>query len=442
MKPRHLLLAVIVMGGAVLAPNAHAGTAGFTAGHFTFTAAPGEANAVIAETTTSCESLPAPCFSFSDSPFYGLAAPPGCVEATVGGGIRCPLPAAVTIDVGDALDFVIDWDGPSTIRAGDGEDVIRGLGGDDVLAGETGADTLIGGPGNDALDGGPGEDTLESYISGLGYGDPISPAHSAGTDALAGGPGTDTVSYQARTDPLSITIDGDANDGAPGERDNVAADVEAVVGGEGDDAITGGGGRDVLAGMEGRDTLVGGPDHDELDGGVGDDTLLGGDGPDEVSGGGDHDVLDGGADRDQLYGEYAVIGCALQGCLPGSDEIRARDGSADFVDCGEAADRALLDQFDATLDAGVCESVEVSGAAAPAPEGAKRASCSRVSRAMRPICRVVSRAVTPCVLLPKGRRLDRCLKRAMRRGSAACKARFRGRKRAACVRSVRRVVYR
>ena len=180
--------------------------------------------------------LAAPCFAFFDSPFYPIAPPAGCVE-DVSLGIVCPIPASVTIELGDKLDLVEDWDGPSAIDAGEGADVVRGKGGDDVLLGADGADVLIGGPGNDALDGGAGADTLESYYGGYGVDGGIDPSDTAGSDVLFGGAGNDSVSYEARTDPLTITVDGVADDGAPGENDDIRLDVEVVQGSESDDVM-------------------------------------------------------------------------------------------------------------------------------------------------------------------------------------------------------------
>ena len=54
---------------------------------------------------------------------------------------------------------------------------------------------LTGGEGNDVLDGGGGADTL------------------------GGGEGYDLADYSARTAPVSLTLDGAANDGEAGEQD-------------------------------------------------------------------------------------------------------------------------------------------------------------------------------------------------------------------------------
>jgi hypothetical protein len=56
-----------------------------------------------------------------------------------------------------------------------------------------------------------------------------------GNDVLDGGPGRDDTSY-SRTAPVTITLDGVANDGEAGEADNVQ--VEDVFTGDGNDTIT------------------------------------------------------------------------------------------------------------------------------------------------------------------------------------------------------------
>lgn len=155
---------------------------------------------------------------------------------------------------------------------------------------------MFGGPGNDLLAGGP----LPSRLFGEAGHDTL--VGGTGRDVLVGGQGIDTVDYSSRTSALRITLDGKANDGeAPrdgyaGEFDNIAADVENVRGGAGDDLIVGSNGRNTLIGGAGNDTLSGLGGDDVLAGGEGDDLLLGGDGDDILLGidGSAGDTLDGG----------------------------------------------------------------------------------------------------------------------------------------------------
>jgi Ca2+-binding RTX toxin-like protein len=91
-------------------------------------------------------------------------------------------------------------------------------------------------------------------------------------DTFIGGGGNDTVDYSGRTENLTITLDGQPNDGAAGENDLVSADIENVIGGLGNDTIVGNDQRNRLDGGGGNDHLTGGGARDVLVGGDGDDT--------------------------------------------------------------------------------------------------------------------------------------------------------------------------
>src|SRR6266511_5116940 len=85
--------------------------------------------------------------------------------------------------------------------------------------------TQLGGPGNDVLNGGRQTDALDG---------------GTGADAMSGGGDPyDHVLYDSRTAPVTITLDGVADDGEAGEGDNVGADIERATGGSGDDLIVG-----------------------------------------------------------------------------------------------------------------------------------------------------------------------------------------------------------
>ena len=186
----------------------------------------------------------------------------------------------------------------------------RGTSHADVLRGGPGPNLLIGGPGNDILDGGPG------------------------ADVLIGGGGRDRADYSARRAPVTVSLNGLADDGAAGEGDDVDVSTEDVAGGLRGDTLTGndrrnvllgGGGRDTLSGLGGADTLDGGPGADHIDGGDGGDVLIGGDGLDHLFGG------------------------------AGGDRVEARDGRRDGVECGAGTDSVAADRRDRT--AGDCERV-------------------------------------------------------------------------------------
>src|SRR4051794_20747671 len=204
-----------------------------------------------------------------------------------------------------------------TLNGGSGNDTLTGGAGNDRLTGSNGNDTLNGGPGDDNLSGDDGNDTLngqdgDDFLFG-----------SWGSDALSGGAGTDRADYFGFVGPggvpldQSVTEDGVADDGAPGENDNVALDVEEIDTGNGNDTIVGGAGVNKLVGFAHNDTIDGGAGSDVLDGQTGDDTL------------------------------------------------RARDGVPDQVTCGPGTDTAQFDQLDTV--AGDCERVGGKQAAGPPP---------------------------------------------------------------------------
>lgn len=244
-----------------------------------------------------------------------------------------------TIEGGSGADELDGGDGRDSILGGPDGDRIQGGVGNDVVNGQTGDDVVRGGPGNDTVGGGLGPDTLYGDAGADRLRDDErgmdTPFHSV--DRLYGGPGVDTADYSYRLSdvaPLRLSLDGIANDGAAGEGDNVATDVENLAGGlladvlvgsskanvlggaEGGDTIRGLGGNDVLRGDSGNDQLDGGPGADLLEGWYGRDTVIGGSGSDALSGGHDADVM------------------------------KARDGTADDVTCGSGVDRAEVDGRD------------------------------------------------------------------------------------------------
>jgi Ca2+-binding RTX toxin-like protein len=177
-----------------------------------------------------------------------------------------------------------DADGPDSDEADDGEStedddvgascevVVAGFG-KDTLSGDDGANTLYGGPGNDVLKGGDGADVLygdagDDLFDDVAYdadGDPV-PGDQTGGDVFNGGLGTDTVSYWARSAGVTVTMNGTAaDDGEDGEEDNVKADVENIIGGDGEDDITGNDFANVIRGGAGADTLKGGKGNDTFD---------------------------------------------------------------------------------------------------------------------------------------------------------------------------------
>ena len=199
--------------------------------------------------------------------------------------------------------------GDDVIVGRDGSDQVFGNRGDDELFGERGDDTLVGGTGDDHVDGNDGDDTLES-------------TRADGDDRFRGGGGTDVVTYAVRAVHVVAAIGTNGN-GATGERDLIAVDVEALVGGSGPDLLTGSDAIDVLTGGDGNDTIDGGAGADRLYGGAGDDSLTGGDGYDQV-------VAEDGDDVLHLTDAGADIG----ECGPGTDDASDRDvDETVLIDC-------------------------------------------------------------------------------------------------------------
>ena len=257
------------------------------------------------------------------------------------GGSTATCPAAgitlVNVQLSDANDVaLLNLPIASILRGGDGNDTLTGGAGNDQLFGEAGPDTLNGGGGVDTvdysaattpvtvtIDGNPGDgpsgenDTVgvdvENVIGGSA-GDTLTGSGSAnglfggpgddtldggaGPDTLDGGDGRDRVSYASSGVGVTVTLDGVANDGAPGENDNLVS-IEDVSG-------------SALA--------------DLLGGSLVSESIFGGAGNDRIAGGLQPDTLDGG---------------------PGDDAIQAFDRSVDNVNCGEGgADAAIVDAND------------------------------------------------------------------------------------------------
>lgn len=217
---------------------------------------------------------------------------------------------------GDAGDDVLEGGdvGINALLGGDGDDVLTSGTGLTVMFAGAGDDVLNGGPGHDGMDGGPGADVVR------GGGNADFPRSAR-----------DSINYTDRT-AVSVTTDGLANDGAPGEHDNVGSDVETVFGSDGGDVITttarfpfilGEGGDDVIT----LDTTPGevftGPGTNVVYGSTADDNIIGGNGNDTLDGRGGNDIL-------RAFG--------------GDDLLLVRDGRADeLVECGDGNDRAQID---------------------------------------------------------------------------------------------------
>ncbi|MDX6650902.1 MAG: hypothetical protein QOJ97_2853 [Solirubrobacteraceae bacterium] len=265
-----LAACIVVVGPAP--GDAVAATVRSAGSELSYTAASGETNAL---TVTPRPSM----YEFRDPGAQVTAVQP-CVPAGPDGAL-CPRSGITSLvaDVGDGNDKV-------TVAVGQGDApllaaTLYGGAGNDELLGGSGDDALHGGPGDDRVAGGPGEDTLDGGF---------------GVDTLEGGDAADVVDYGDRTQPVSLSVDGQANDGETNEGDNIAGDVEKLIGGSGSDSLSGastqlgGPGNDRLTdgeslyGEGGNDTLVGDERSNLLEGGAGDDVLTGAGGNDRLCG--------------------------------------------------------------------------------------------------------------------------------------------------------------
>ena len=159
---------------------------------------------------------------------------------------------------GNAKDHLKGDDNANVLLGGPGDDTIQGHGGGDSLGGDEGNDTLEGGTGGDGLEGGADNDTLSG---------------GTGRDSYDGGDGSDIADFSYATTPVSVTLDGGANDGEAGEGDLVHGNVEGAIGGLDDD---------ILRGNDGPGTFIGNGGNDQFYGGLGADTFAGGAGNDTV----------------------------------------------------------------------------------------------------------------------------------------------------------------
>ncbi|MGI8579033.1 MAG: calcium-binding protein [Solirubrobacteraceae bacterium] len=274
-RGRPVLVAAAALATLVIAPgSAEAAQVTLSGGTLTYQAAPGETN------TPAFGSF-ASGFYVNDAAATLTVSGTGCSRSDLH-TISCPDTAVTRLvvnadDGNDSVDLSLNWRGlPSQLNGGAGNDTIKG------------------GPGIDAINGGSGDDTIRG---------------NGGADSMSGGDGIDTVTYAGRSAGVSASLDGIANDGSAAEGDNVATDVENLIGTDLGDTLTGDGAGNVL---------TGGPGGDHLDGAGGSDTLSGGD---------------------------------------GDDVIASRDALVDQIACGLGVDVVTADRVD--VAASDCESVEL-----------------------------------------------------------------------------------
>jgi Ca2+-binding RTX toxin-like protein len=369
---------------AVAAPAAHATTVSVGAGGtLVVTAAPGERNSLGLQ-ADAAGSGRLVVYEGGDATLTG---PAGVCEPSGDYALLCDwTPAAgVSVDLGDGDDRgYVSEDLPKTahftLAGGPGDDRLQASldGQPTSLDGGPGKDELDGGPGADALTGGDGPDTLEGRggpdtLLG-GAGDDLldgDGTKAAAADTIDGGPGYDAIeadwtdsSLGTRTQPVSVTLAGGADDGRAGEGDDVRG-VERIVAYAsahlvGTDAaedlevfqvnqpsvLSGAGGNDTLKGSDGTDAIDGGAGDDAIDAGYGDDAITGGPGRDTIS-------------ADSSVGDCGPLWCKFPF---GNDTIDAVDGERDSISCGAGTDTVRADAIDVV--APDCETVIVAGAGA------------------------------------------------------------------------------
>jgi Ca2+-binding RTX toxin-like protein len=329
----------------------------------------------------------------------------------VSSGLPASMPVAIAGGPGDDKLQASGWDGqPTSLDGGPGNDTLGGGTGKDTLAGGDGDDTLDGKAGTDRLDGGAGDDLLN------GDGN-----KEAAPDVIDGGPGVDRIESEwSGGIPLSVTLGGGADDGRPGEGDDVR-NVERVITsgpsrmigtdvGEhlevfqitGASELSGAGGDDTLKGADGPDRLDGGPGDDDLDAGFGDDTIVGGPGRDSIAG-------------DRRGGDCGPLWCKYP---YGNDTIDARDGEADSVMCGAGEDSVQADAV--AVVASDCEHVtRGGGAAAPSTPGATQPAALAVTVAKAKLARALTGGLKLRVRVPSAGRVTAKAPRASGSAKAA-----------------------
>lgn len=252
-RGRTALVAAAALGAGLAAPHAaQAATVEVVGDHIEYRAAAGELNQLDLGQSGST-------YAIADR-VSNVFAGAGCQPAGTR-RVHCSLNGVrfVSIDLGDrndSVDSIGDLPGFATPSV---QQVLIGGIGDDFMIAGTGQNTLDGQAGNDTLFGFSGPDNM----NGREGNDTLIPG--TGRDVVVGAAGRDRVSYVTHPAPVVVSVDGAANDGAAGEGDNVAADVEE---------LEGSGGNDVLAGNELVNRFFGSPGNDTYIGGAGNDDYL------------------------------------------------------------------------------------------------------------------------------------------------------------------------
>lgn len=371
-------LALGLLVALLAASTASAGQLSNEGGWWIFRAAPGERN----DFRAGLSELGRPGYlMFHDTGVTLGVMPDGCYREGFDmddpGTMRCPIAGTLGIraELADGDDWGIvseDLPGiPVVFDGGPGNDrlngPLRGVGvtfnggdGNDELDGGDLADVLDGGPGNDRVKGDAGNDVVRG-----GDGDDLVEGDSlaVGADTIDGGPGYDRSEADwiqpGASAGMTITLDGVANDGHPGEGDNVVAMEEFTFT---QPAV-------FVAGAEvvrvriynhevGSSNVAGGPANDNLRTHDYNDTIDGKAGDDTIEGGYGDDTITGGPGKDTINAEAGTGSCSFLVCRVGvgNDTVNVRDGEVDSVVCGVGTDTVVADADDTI--AADCETVD------------------------------------------------------------------------------------
>lgn len=196
-----------------------------------------------------------------------------------------------------------------TVLGGAGNDTLTGSD-PDVLSQTTGNNRLVGNAGDDRLEGRDGNDTLEGGLGNDTYlfSEPVQTTLQTDTIFEAEGQGTDTLDFSSLTSSVtarlfnSLDLAHHSNNRrvingftAPGS--SLAAAIDNVVGGRGNDVLEGNDAANLIEGGLGADSMKAFKGADTLNGGKGDDTL------DVGPFDGVRDSLIGGKGKDVLLGQ-------------------------------------------------------------------------------------------------------------------------------------------
>jgi len=251
---------------------AHAASVTVSGGTITYNAGNGETNTavIVKQTTTAVATV---YFVGDQNPDVTVTASvaQGCVATPPALGLPkgylCTVPAVTPIT------SLVE-------NLGDGNDtgvINSGTGPAGTINGGAGDDTLVGGFENDTFNGGSGADNV-AYVG-------ISAAGITRTAAV-------TAALPTGASPST-------GNGRAGENDRIAADVENLTGGNGNDTLTGNDGPNTIVGAAPPGTPsvdpqpAGTESRDTINGGGGNDTLLAGDSG-SVNGGDGNDTVVGG----------------------------------------------------------------------------------------------------------------------------------------------------